>query len=144
MFISRISSRLKLALVAAAATLLWTMAAAPVAPAAASAREFDLTGTLDCDDRSGRKCHFVDWEAGPVLAIFTEDISGVRERRIVDVSWVRDDMDGSRQDDFVWFTVADLGGEFLQATGVVEYRCTDGTYSHGIVNQGQSNGDRCR
>lgn len=140
MYISRVSSRLTLALVTAAAMLLWSMVPAP---AAASAREFDLTGTLDCAKFSGHKCHFVDWATGPVLAVFTEDISGVRERHLIDVSWVRDDMEGFRQDDFVWFTVADLGGEFLQATGVVEYRCADGTVPHGQANQGQSTGTRC-
>jgi hypothetical protein len=78
-----------------------------------------------------------------MLAMFTEDISGVRERHLIDVSWVRDEMEGFRQDDFVWFTVADIGGEALQATGVVEYRCADGTMPHGQVIQGQSNGTRC-
>jgi hypothetical protein len=115
----------------------------PAYPVAAAPREFDVTGTLDCDEWSGRKCAFVDWSAGPVLAMFTEDISGVRERHLIDVSWVRDDMEGFRQDDFVWFTVADMGGEVLQATGVVEYRCADGTMPHGQVIQGQSNGTRC-
>lgn len=115
-----------------------------VPPAAAFPREFDLTGTLDCEERSGRKCHFVDWATGPALAVFTEDVSGVRERHLIDVSWVRDDMAGFRQDDFVWFTVADLGTGMLTATGVVEYRCADGTVPHGQANQGFSNGDRCR
>jgi len=128
-------------------TLLLALAAAVLlswpSPASAFPREFDLTGTLDCDERSGRKCTFVDWANGPALAVFTEDISGVRERHLINASWVRDDMEGFRQDDFVWFTVADLGDGMLTATGVVEYRCADGTVPHGQANQGLSTRDKC-
>src|SRR5215210_4225043 len=88
-------------------------------PDVSQAKECDLTGTLDCDVRSGKKCEFIDWETGPRLGILTRDISGNLERATVDASWVRDDLSDFGQDDFVWFTVQDFGTG-LQATSVLE------------------------
>lgn len=110
----------------------------------AQAKEFDVTGTIDCGARSGRACHWDDWQTGPVIGVLTEDISGTRQLAMVDVSWVKKSLDDFDQDDLVWFTVEDLGGPNLQATGVVEHRCNDGTASLGIINQGKSTGHHCR
>ncbi len=110
----------------------------------AMAKEFDVTGTLDCGVRSGDKCQFVDWETGPKLAVFTEDISGTRERWEIDASWIRDDLMKFGQDDFVWFTVRDEGSNVLRATGVVEHRCNDGRIPHGQASHGRSTGSVCR
>ena len=124
-----------------------TVAALAVAPGytlAASAKDFDVTGTIDCGALSGRKCDFTDWDTGPVIGVLTEDISGTREHALIDVSWVKKDLTDFDQDDFVWFTVRDGLGPNLQATGVVEHHCNDGRFSLGIINQGRSNSDRCR
>jgi hypothetical protein len=108
-----------------------------------AAKEFDVTGTLDCGARSGHTCHFDDWDTGPTLGILTEDISGTRERVLVDVSWVKKDLNDFGQDDFVWFTVRDDVGSNLVATGVVEHRCQDGRFPQGQTNEGRSTGEKC-
>lgn len=109
----------------------------------AIAKEFDITGTLDCGVRSGSRCTFSDWTAGPVIAVLTEDISGTRERVLIDASWIKNDLDDFDQDDFVWFTVTNAVGPTLQATGVVEHHCNDGRVSLGIINNGKSHGQGC-
>ena len=117
---------------------------APVLAVPVAAKEFDVTGTIDCGALSGRKCDFTDWSTGPVIGVLTEDISGVRERVLIDASWVKNDLTDFDQDDFIWLTVRDGLGANLQATGVVEHHCSDGRFSFGIVNQGRSSGNRCR
>jgi hypothetical protein len=117
---------------------------APGPATSVAAKEFDVTGTIDCGALSGRKCDFADWDTGPVIGVLTEDISGTRERVLIDASWVKSDLTDFDQDDFIWLTVRDGIGPNLQATGVVEHHCTDGRFSLGIVNQGQSSGNRCR
>jgi len=116
--------------------------AAPVATAAA-VKDFDVTGSLDCGVRSGQKCVFTDWETGPILALFTEDISGESMRFVVDASWLRDNLTAFRQDDFVWFTVRDGIGPLPVIVSVVEHRCHDGRFPHGQVNHGSSTRDIC-
>jgi hypothetical protein len=106
--------------------------------------DFDVTGSLDCGVRSGQKCHFEDWEAGPIIALFTEDVSGTSERFVVDAAWMREHMTAFRQDDFVWFVVRDGIGPVPQVVSVVEHRCHDGRYPHGQVNHGLSTRDDCR
>ena len=113
-------------------------------PAPAYAREFDITGTLDCGAVSGHKCTFSDWDTGPVIGVFTEDISGTRQRVLIDTSWVKKSMDDFGQDDFVWFTVWDGIGEHPVVVSVVEHRCQDGRYPHGQVAHGLSTSDFCK
>jgi len=79
-----------------------------------------------------------------VIGVLTEDISGIRERALIDASWVKNDLDDFDQDDFVWFTVQDTGGPDLQATGIVEHRCNQGTADLGTINQGKSTSHHCR
>jgi hypothetical protein len=104
----------------------------------AQAKEFDITGTLDCGARSGRRCNFSDWATGPTMGVFTRDISGNLDRVVVDASWVRNKLTDFDQDDFVWFTVRDDLGRNLRVTSVVEHHCDDGT-----KNPGLSNGSHC-
>lgn len=110
----------------------------------AQAKEFDVTGTIDCGVASGHKCSFDDWDTGPTIGVLTEDISGTRERAMIDASWVKKDLTDFDQDDFVWFTVQTNADGNLQATGVVEHHCHQGTASLGIINQGKSTSDKCR
>src|SRR5262249_54018345 len=119
------------------------LATVPGSTAKVFAKDFDVTGTIDCGALSGRKCDFTDWDTGPVIGILTEDISGTRERVLVDASWVKKDLNDFDQDDFIWLTVRDGLGPNLQATGVVEHHCNDGRFSLGIINQGRSNGNGC-
>ena len=106
------------------------------------AKEFDVTGTLDCGVKSGSKCEYQDWEIGPRIGMLTRDISGNLDRVIVDAAWIRDDLSDFGQDDFVWFTVEDLGTS-LQVTSVLQHRCMDGRLAQGSVNDGRSSGARC-
>jgi hypothetical protein len=118
-----------------AAALLATVQAAP---SPALAKDWDLTGTLDCGIHSNVKCHFKDWATGPTFGVFSEDIGAARQRVTVDASWVRDDLQEFGQDDFVWFVVRDLGNQKLQILSVVEHRCVDGT-----LNPGRSTANTC-
>ena len=120
------------------------LTASQASTVAVFAKEFDVTGTIDCGALSGRKCDFTDWDSGPVIGVLTEDISGTRERALIDTSWVKKDLTDFDQDDFVWFTVRDGIGPNLQATGIVEHHCHDGRFSLGIIKQGRSSGNRCR
>lgn len=115
----------------------------PVSTPAVLAKEFDVTGTLDCGIRSGRKCSFSDWATGPKIGVLTRDLSGNLERVVLDASWIRDDLTDFGQDDFVWFVVRDDAGPDLRAIAVIEHRCSDGRFAQGQVNQGRSNGERC-
>lgn len=102
------------------------------APSTALAEEFDVTGTLECGQMSGRRCQFSDWSTGPAIGVITKDISGNTERVVLDASWVREDLSRFDQDDFVWFTVRDDTGPKYRITGVVEHRCNEGKYNLGL------------
>src|SRR5262245_10938497 len=69
------------------------------------AREIELDGTADCGLRSGRHCSIDN-----TLALWTDDVSGNRERVEIDVRWVKDDLDKIDQDERVCLTVEDRGG----------------------------------
>lgn len=136
------------ALLAVAAIVTVAVATAPAAPVATAmpapmVKDFDVTGSLDCGVRSGQKCVFTDWETGPTIAMFTEDISGETMRFVVDASWLRDHLTAFRQDDFVWFVVRDGIAPLPVVIEVVEHRCHDGRYPAGQVNQGLSTRDDC-
>jgi hypothetical protein len=133
---SALRSALVVAMLVAATTI------APASPV--MAKSFDVTGTLECGTMSGHRCDFADWEQGPVLGIITEDISGEPMRFEVDTSWIRDRLVSFSQDDFVWLVVQDNADAHPRAIGVVQHHCTDGRYPPGQVNQGQSDGQRCR
>ena len=107
-----------------------------------SAKEFDVTGTIDCRVLSGEKCRFPDWETGPIMTVISDDLSGVPQPVSVDTSWVREDLTDFDQDDFVWFVVEEIGAN-LQVTSVLEHRCMDGRVAHGSVNDGRFSGTQC-
>lgn len=132
-------------LLAAAVLVILSTTLAPAAPiaTAATVKDFDVTGSLDCGVRSGQKCVFTDWETGPTIGMFTEDISGETMRFVVDASWLRDHLTAFRQDDFVWFVVRDGIGPLPVIIEVVEHRCHDGRSPAGQVNQGLSTRDDC-
>ncbi|MCC7106676.1 MAG: hypothetical protein IT307_16180 [Chloroflexi bacterium] len=123
----RYATKLSLAVVALVVAL-------QSAPSPALAKQFDVTGTLDCGVRSGRKCTFADWSTGPTLGVLTRDFSGNLERVVLNASWVRDSLTAFDQDDFVWFTVDDQVGPMPQIISVVEHHCNDGTLDTGLVN----------
>ena len=131
---------LKMVLIAAIVPIMMSGGTSPVA----ASSDFDVTGSLDCGVRSGHRCDFGDWDEGPVIALFTEDVSGTSERFVVDASWLREHLTAFRQDDFVWFVVRDGVGPVPHVVSVVEHRCHDGRYPHGQVNHGLSTRDDCR
>lgn len=142
---SQLFTMLRTALLAAAVLVVLATTLTPAAPiaTAATVKDFDVTGSLDCGVRSGHKCVFTDWETGPTIAMITEDISGEPMRFVVDASWLRRHLTAFRQDDFVWFVVRDGIGPLPVIVEVVEHRCHDGRYPAGQVNQGLSTRDDC-
>jgi uncharacterized repeat protein (TIGR01451 family) len=76
------------------------------------AREFSLSGTVDCGRRSGLRCAI---DAPYLLAVWTDDLSGRRERVIVDVSWIVRQLGGIDQDDLICLNVQAVGDGTLQA-----------------------------
>ena len=99
------------------------------------ARDFDITGTIDCGQRSGRDCTFADWATGPKLTVLTSDFSGERQPVVVDAAWVRDDLPRLEQDDFVWFSLRDDAGGGLRVISINGSRCKAGTFNQGLSTQ---------
>ena len=99
------------------------------------AKDFDITGTIDCGKVSGNKCAFSDWETGPRLTVITSDLGSSRQPVVVDASWVRNNLPSLEQDDFVWFTLRDDAGPGLRVIGIREERCKAGTFNQGLSSQ---------
>ena len=92
------------------------------------AKEYEIDGTADCGLRSGRRCS-IDAK----LALWTDDVSGKRERVEVDVSWIDpDDLDAIDQDDRVCLILEDRYATRLKAVGVSRHCKFDGTYNGGL------------
>ena len=81
----------------------------------ALAKDFNLAGTIECGQRSGRGCSI-----GDTVQLWTDDFGGKHQLVTVDISWIRKRLRGLDQDDAVDFEVRELptaaGG--LQAIGV--------------------------
>lgn len=76
-------------------------------------KEFLLTGTVDCGRRSGQHC-----DVGTTVAVWTTDVSGVRQRVLVDLSWVTSQLGRYDQDDLICLEVRAQGDGTLRAVGV--------------------------
>src|SRR5829696_4521330 len=85
----------------------------PASPALA--KDFNIAGTVDCSQRSGRVCSIDN-----TVKLWTDDISGTRQLVTVDISWIRKRLPNLEQDDAIDFEVRELptadGG--LQAISV--------------------------
>ena len=92
------------------------------------AREFEIDGTADCGLRSGKHC-----DIDNTLRLWTDDMSGERERVEIDIRWVKDDLDEIEQDDHVCLVVEDRGGGRLRAVSVGQRCNLDGTYNPGLT-----------
>jgi hypothetical protein len=100
-----------------------------------SAKEFDITGTVECGTRSGRRCEFSDFSTtGPKIGILTTDVSGNLDRIVVNGSWMRRELGGLEQDDYIWVTVRNEGND-LQVISVIQHRCKAGTFNQGLSTQ---------
>src|SRR5690348_2385892 len=66
------------------------------------AREFEIDGTADCGLKSGKHCSIDN-----SLALFTDDVSGEKQRIEIDVRWVKAHLDKVDQDDHICLTVED-------------------------------------
>lgn len=99
--------------VAAVAAVAAAFALAPAG--SASAKTFDLVGTVDCGRASGERC-----EVGDTITLRTKDLSGVLETVEIDVSWIRRDVEGADQDDFLRFEVEEKPGGGYQALRTFE------------------------
>jgi hypothetical protein len=97
------------------------------------AREFEIDGTADCGLKSGKHCSIDN-----SLALFTDDVSGEKQRVEIDVRWVKDRLDKVDQDDHVCLIVEDRGGGRLRATGYSQ-TCK---FDDGTVNPGLSTGSQ--
>lgn len=94
----------------------------------ASAKVFAIDGTVDCGVRSGRRCTI-----GDTLAVWTDDVSGALQRVVVDVSWIRRQLEQRRldQDDRICLEVEDHPDGGLRALSLLE--CEDaGTQNPGV------------
>ena len=114
-------------------------AVAQATPSPALAKDFQLTGTVDCGRTSGQNCQFPDFFTGPKVGFITADISGHRQRVELDGSWQRKELEDVEQDDFMRFTVRDDAGPGLIIVSVEERHCRAGTF-----NQGTSTGSHCQ
>jgi uncharacterized repeat protein (TIGR01451 family) len=87
-------------------------------------KELLLVGTVDCGRASGARCAI-----GTSIAIWTTDVSGYRERVVVDVAWVLNQLDAYDQDDLILVEVRIMPDGTLQAIGF-GHRDTPQTRKH--------------
>src|SRR5262249_50234830 len=97
------------------------------------AREFEIDGTADCGLKSGKHC-----DIDNNLALFTDDISGERQRVEIDIRWVKQHLAKIAQDDHVCLIVEDRSGGRLRATGYSQ-SCK---FDDGTINPGLSTGSK--
>jgi hypothetical protein len=97
---ARRAVRFSLVMAVAASTLL--------SPAmSANAKTIGLTGIVDCGRSSGKRCNI-----GDTLSFRTKDLSGVTETIELDVSWIKEDLEGTDQDDLLTFEVEEKPGGY--------------------------------
>jgi uncharacterized repeat protein (TIGR01451 family) len=77
-------------------------------------KEFVLVGTVDCGRTSGARC-----DIGVSVAVWTTDVSGYRQRVIVDLSWVQRQLDTYDQDDQISIEIRLMSEGTLQAISIV-------------------------
>ena len=107
--------------------VLFSLCIALVGVGQGQAKEFEIDGTVDCGLKSDRRC-----DIDKVLALWTDDISGVRERVEIDVSWIKDSLDKIDQDDHVCVIVEDLHAKRLKAVGWSQACKFEGTINPGL------------
>lgn len=88
---------------------------AMAATGAASAREFGVSGIVDCGLPSGRRCG-----ASDTLVIRTRSLSGDLERVAVDISWIARQLPELDQDDEISLEVETTPDGALRALRVIE------------------------
>jgi hypothetical protein len=101
-----------------------------IAAGQGQAREMETDGTADCGLRSGRHCS-IDSR----LALWTDDISGEKQRIEIDVSWIKDDLDKVDQDDHLCLRVDDSYGSRPRAVGVSLWLDSQGSIYVGEVTR---------
>ena len=101
-------------------------------PTPALARDFTIDGTLECGRDHGEQCATINNTVG----IITTQMSGQRERIVVDVSWVRNKLRDFWQDCHIQYAVRDGLGPSLIVVSV------DERHGEGTDNPGLSNGSR--
>jgi len=78
-------------------------------------KELVIVGTVDCGRASGARC-----DVGMSVAVWTTDVSGYRERVIVDLSWIQSQLDAYDQDDLIGIEVRLMPDGTLQAIGIAQ------------------------
>jgi hypothetical protein len=93
------------------------------------AREYEIDGTADCGLRNEQRCTI-----GSVLSIWTDDITGSRQRFEVDVSWIKDALEEDKidQDDHICLIIEDRQAVRLKAIGMSQSCRFDGTINAGL------------
>jgi len=91
------------------------------------AKEIDVTGTVDCSQRSGKRCSLDD-----TLVLLTDQITGELARATIDISWIKNSLPALDQDDEIVLTVQLLPNGTLQAVSVVSTSNRSGTINQGI------------
>ncbi|MCC6176960.1 MAG: hypothetical protein IT305_16745 [Chloroflexi bacterium] len=109
-----------------ALSMLFLLAALLGYPTVGYSKEFDIDGTVDCGRSSGARCTI-----GDTLVLWTDDVSGERERVTIDVSWIEDKLAGLDQDDRIVLVVETLPDGTLRAIAI-EGNDNDGTDNPGL------------
>ena len=115
--------------------LLALAARPPEASSEPALKDFALQGIVDCAQRSGQRCAI-----GDTLAVWTSDIGSVLQRVVIDVTWMKRQINQRRldQDDLVCIEVRERPDGLLQGLGFVE-PCEG---LDGSINPGLSDGQR--
>lgn len=102
------------AMAAASTGALLGLATLLIGPATiASAKEYDIAGTVDCGVRSGHHCSI-----GDTIVVLTDDLGGSKQPATIDVSWIKKQLPGVDQDDAIDLEVQDQPDGTIQAIGV--------------------------
>jgi uncharacterized protein YfaP (DUF2135 family) len=91
------------------------------------AKEIDLTGTVDCGQRSGKRCSLDD-----TLVLLTDQVAGVLAPAKIDITWIKSSLPALDQDDEVTLTVQMRPNGTLQAVSILSDKSRSGTVNQGI------------
>jgi hypothetical protein len=92
------------------------------------AKEIDVIGTVDCGQRSGKRCDIDD-----TLVLLTSDVTGELEPVAIDVTWIKKKLPGLDQDDEITLAVELVTGGKPRALSIVQAKQRSGTGNPGQV-----------
>jgi hypothetical protein len=92
------------------------------------AKEIDVIGTVDCGQKSGKRC-----DIGDVLTLVTSDLTGELEAVEIDVAWIKKKLPALDQDDEITLAIELVPGGKPRALSVIQAKKRSGVGNPGQV-----------